>query len=76
MGQSDCFEKVHRLFLYKNCGECMASDHVDEGWVVCKHPEHEEDEETLHDGWSYNGPIPKTCPLRKRRAILGLMAGA
>lgn len=63
-------------FLYSTCGECMVAKFVDKGWVVCGHPRHEGDEQTLHDGWHQDAPIPTTCPLRERRALLGLKEGA
>ena len=71
MGQGVCVEPAYRIFLYASCGECLAADFVDEGWVVCKHPEHKADAQTLHDGWSAN-TLPETCPLRTRRAMLGI----
>jgi len=75
MGQSANVELAHRIFLYKTCGECMAADFVDREWVVCKHPEHEADKQTLRDGW-HQDTLPETCPLRKRRALLGIEDGA
>lgn len=82
MGQGVSIEKPCLLLFYEKCGDCGFSNWLDSNWISCGHPtpaKASPEDADLRDDDDYEGaadaPIPKTCPLRERRALLGIKEG-